>query len=266
MKRTIALLTDFGYKSAYSGIMKGVIWSINPDANIADLSHAVGLGDLTEAFFVLEESFDYFPKGTVFVGVIDPGVGSDRKIIAMECSGRFFLLPDNGLAAMVLRRFGEAETRVYSVSNNDLFQIKVSNTFHGRDIFAPVAGWISMGLGIDKLGDEVSPQTLVDFAISEPKVLDGRIEGQVVRIDGFGNLITDITSVLLEKYFKSELVSINISDVVIGGISSFYSQGSGSDPVALIGSSGYLEIAVKNNNAALMLCSGKGSKVLVCLR
>lgn len=266
MKRTIALVTDFGLNSAYSGIMKGVIWSINPEANIADLSHGIELGDIAEACYILIESIEFFPAGTVFVGVIDPGVGSSRRIIAIDYSDRIILVPDNGLAAAIFNRIAKSGAKLYTITKNEYYLDKVSNTFHGRDIFAPVAAWISLGVELKNMGEEIEANSLHYFDLPEITILgDGFLEGQIVRIDGFGNLVTNISGNNLKNpsYFRSLLLVDN--GIEIHSISDFYALGKEYEPIALVGSSGFLEIAVNNSSAEKRLSMGKGSKVLLCL-
>lgn len=265
MKRTIALVTDFGLKSAYSGIMKGVIWSINPEANIADLSHGIDPGDISEACYILMESIEYFPVGTIFAGVVDPGVGSSRRIIAIDYFGKIILVPDNGLAGAIFHLIGSSDTRLYSITNKEYYLEKVSNTFHGRDIFAPVAAWISSGAELKNMGEKIDPISLEYFDLPEIRLQDdGSLEGEIVRIDGFGNLITNISGDMLQS--RNDFRSVKIIDVGIEiySISDFYAQGRDDEPMVLIGSSGYLEIAVNNSSAENTLSVGKGSRILLC--
>lgn len=265
MKRTIALVTDFGLKSAYSGIMKGVIWSINPEANIVDLSHNVDFGDISEAFYILKESIDYFPVGTIFAAVVDPGVGSSRRIIAIDYSGKFILAPDNGLAGVLFHKIGNSDTRLYSITKKEYCLDNVSNTFHGRDIFAPVAAWISSGADLKNMGDVIDSASLKYFDLPEIRLLDdGSIEGEIARIDGFGNLITNITKEMLQSKNDFQSLTVVNAGIEINSISEFYAQGRDHEPMLLIGSSGYLEIAVNNSSAKDRLLVGKGSRVLLC--
>jgi len=262
MKRTIALVTDFGLKSAYVGILKGVIWSINPEVNIVDLCHDIDLGDIVEAFYIIGESIEYFPSGTVFVAVVDPGVGSSRRIIAIDHSDKIILAPDNGLAGLIFRLLELNDTMVYSITNEAYFLDKVSNTFHGRDIFAPVAAWITSGVELKQMGCEVDPVSLKHFDLPAIKIQkDDVIEGEIVRIDAFGNLITNISGALLKS--RNDFWSVKIEDagIMIHFVSSFYAQAIDDEPIALVGSSGYLEIAVKNSSAKDKLALGKGSKI-----
>jgi len=262
MKRTIALVTDFGLKSAYSGIMKGAIWAINPEVNIADLSHDIGFGNIAEAFYIIVESFDYFPVESVFIGVVDPGVGSMRRVVAIDHSGRVILVPDNGLAGALFHRLGNENTKLYSITKKEYYLAKVSNTFHGRDIFAPVAAWITMGTKLKNMGDEIDPASLNYLDLKRVMIQDdGSLEGEIARIDAFGNLITNISEDDLQSINDFKSVIIVGAGIEIFSISDFYAQGSNFEPIALIGSSGYLEIAVNNSSAMDRFSVGVGSRV-----
>lgn len=264
MRKTIALVTDFGSESAYPGIMKGVIWSLNPHVNIADLTHGIAPWDLTEAFYILEESFDYFPVGTIFCAVVDPGVGSDRRIIALKYKCKTIIVPDNGLARALSSGLGETPEEIYSIKDDSFFLKKVSATFHGRDIFAPAAAWLSMGADIKNLGERIDPESLIPMSLDEAMILpDGSVSGKVVRIDRFGNLVTNIREGMLEEIKDDCLVRISDHGKEINGISEYYSQGSGQEPLAIIGSSGYLEICVNRDNAARVLSVSRGEEVIV---
>jgi S-adenosylmethionine hydrolase len=269
MKKIIALATDFGLKSAYAGIMKGAIWSVNPDVEIVDLTHGIEPFDILEAYYVIRESFEYFPRGTVFVAVVDPGVGSDRRIIGIDYLGKIFLVPDNGLAWALVFHSTMKDARIFSITERKFFSDNISDTFHGRDIFAPVAAWIASGVKLDKTGIPVDAGSLVPMNISEAVFIDnGSIEGKIVRTDGFGNLITDINrrmfamdSEHIDLY--NYIIEISDSALKIDGISNCYDQSADGKPVALFGSSGYLEIAVKGSNAMAALSVSKGSGVIV---
>lgn len=264
MKKVIALVTDFGIKSAYSGIMKGVIWSVNPHANIADLSHGIDPGDISEAYYIIRESVDYYPPGTVFTVVVDPGVGSDRRIIALEFQDRTILVPDNGLAWAFNSRLRMKPKAVYSIINDSYFLKDFSNTFHGRDVFAPVAAWLSAGSDIKKMGEEVDPGSLSEMILNEAFTNEeGNIEGTVVRIDAFGNLITNIHASQITGSHCLCLIKIMDSGKEISGISGFYGQVGLLDPLAIIGSSGYLEISVNRGRAEQILSVSKGSGIML---
>jgi S-adenosylmethionine hydrolase len=240
----VALLTDFGLRDPYVGVMKGVILSVHPDARIIDLSHDVPSQAVLEAYFLLSNTYRYFPVGTVFVAVVDPGVGTDRAILAVETGRYLFLAPDNGLLGF-LEKEG-AIRRIVRVQEKKYFLQPVSNTFHGRDIFAPVAGHLSRGLNPGRLGPEVD--TLVRIAPPAPQVTrEGVIRGEVVRVDHFGNLITNIPADSLAQVGGK--LEIRVGRSVLRNISRSYGDAPKGKLIAVIGSTGHLEISVNQGNA-----------------
>ena len=253
MSRIITLTTDFGNKDHYVGSMKGVIYSINPDAIITDITHDIPAHDVFHAAFVLKNFVPYFPKETVHVVVVDPGVGTSRKPIAMEADGRFFVGPDNGVFSYVI--LGTDSSRAYEISNPKYFLPRVSYTFHGRDIFAPVAAHLSLGISIEDLGKRL----LNPFAlqITEPEIGDREISGEVIFEDTFGNLITNIPGGMVDSASR-----LYVCDIVINGVSKSYSEAPEGELLAIIGSSGFLELSVNRGRASdLIKC--KSRKVYV---
>jgi len=255
---TIALLTDFGTKDGYVGVMKGVIRSINPNVDIIDIAHDIARQNINEAAFVLWNSYKYFPRNTVFVVVVDPGVGSERRILCVKANGYFFLAPDNGVLKYVI---GECHIQqVVEVTNEKYFLPYLSSTFHGRDIFAPVAAHLAHGLRISLLGKKVlnygAGENFVEVA---PE--GGKFSGKVIHIDRFGNLITNVKM----PGDVSRYTSTRIGKVKIGGLAASYSEGKERSPIALIGSSGLLEIAVKNGSAKDQLKATVGDKVILAI-
>jgi S-adenosylmethionine hydrolase len=256
---TIALLTDFGTRDPYVAAMKGVIAS-RCEARIEDLSHEIAPFDVWEAAFFLRDVVAYWPEGTIFVCVIDPGVGSSRRILAVESAGRFFLAPDNGLLHFVLqdvKRRSDAPVRLSedakeepsdwrvrptSVTNEALFLPQGSTTFHGRDRFAPVAAAIANGTPLDELGPPISDPVMLDY---EP--------GAIVRIDRFGNCITDIVP-------PATPFAIVVGDLRIDNIRTTYN---GDGAFAVIGSTGCIEISVANGSAATELQLRRGDRVTI---
>jgi hypothetical protein len=260
----IVLLTDFGLKDSYVGVMKGVIAGGCPDARVIDLTHEVSPQDVTEAAFVLATAYRYFPAGTIFVCVVDPGVGAGRRIVCLRANRQTFLAPDNGLLSPVARECGVEAA--YQVTNSRYFLPQVSGTFHGRDIFAPVAAHIRSGLELHRLGPPLAdPRELsLPSPVSTP---EGRLKGEVIHIDHFGNLITNITKETLENTFKcppGEL-EIRIKRRRIRGISRTYGNSGAGRLLAVMGSSGCLEVAVKVGSAEKLLKCSKGDSVAVSL-
>ena len=205
----IVLLTDFGFKDSYVGVMKGVIRSISRDADIIDLCHNIMPQDVAEAAFVLEASYGYFPPGAIFVCVVDPGVGSDRAILCMKAHEQLFLAPDNGLLSVIPESGGR---EIWAVEANEYFLKGTSMTFHGRDIFAPVAAHLAEGLEPSKLGPRV--EHIRALRLPKPvRAADGSLRGQVVYIDQFGNLITNIRGSMLRRNFQGAEDKLNLSNI-----------------------------------------------------
>jgi len=260
--RTITLLTDFGNHDAYAGIMKGVISGINPSANVIDICHNVPPQDVFQGAYLLYTAYKYFPKGTVHVGVVDPGVGSQRKIVCVKTSNYLFLVPENGILSFILRE--ERPQSIFQVANNTYFLPSPSTTFHGRDIFAPVAAHLSLGVSPEKLGPLVNK--LSELEIPEPIYKKGNteIEGAIISVDVFGNLITNITEQAIKKLRISpgNMLTI-IGRRKIHGLHTSYSEVEISEPLVLTGSAGYLEISVNQGNAQNYFHAKRGAKIRI---
>lgn len=245
MNGVIALITDFGTSDGYAGTMHGVILDLNPAARIVDLSHDVAPQDVQQAAYILYAAYPYFPAGSVFVVVVDPGVGSERLAIAAEAAGAFFVAPDNGVLSYVLA--GEPPKCVVQLGRAEFWLPEVSATFHGRDIFAPAAAQLSLGTPLDELGPPLD--AIMELPVPRPTVsADGCcIEGHALHIDHFGNVITDVRRELLAP----DLVwTVEVRGDPIGPIRRTYSAVEPGVPLALIGSRGHLEISVRNGRAA----------------
>lgn len=242
----ITFITDFGLRDGFVGIMKGVIRGITPTADIVDISHDIPAQDISAAGFVLNNAYPYFPPGTIHTIVVDPGVGSGRAIILAEANDQFFLAPDNGVLAYVIKHFHI--DNVISVTNAKYFRPDISNTFHGRDIFAPVAAHLANGINPADLGESTTnfdhgkiPQLLFE----EKAVL-----GKIVYIDIFGNLITNISQQVLPPNAINAKLQVKFKKESIDGIFSSYKKGKPGQLLAIWGSSGNLELALKNKRAA----------------
>lgn len=253
----ITLTTDFGQRDPYVAMMKGVILSIAPDARLVDITHQITHGSIIEAAGLLHDTFPFFPKGTVHVAVVDPGVGSPRRPLAFEGEGHFFIGPDNGLFWPIIRDHSKAG--VFQISESRFFSPSVSATFHGRDIFAPAAAHISRGIKPASMGPKIEDP--IEVPLPKPKKSGGTLQGQVVRVDHFGNLITNIHRKDLESFLKSDLPVIQVGDVVIDELSLYYAEGVKGEPLALLGSSDWLEIAVNLGRAADLLGTGPGAVI-----
>lgn len=252
--KQIALLTDFGWQDVYVGVMKGVIASINPQIPIIDLTHEIPPQDLIAGRFALLDAYAYFPADTVYIAVIDPGVGSQRKGVAIQFAGGFLVGADNGLFSGILKE--TPVIKAIELSNTQYWRTNnPSTTFHGRDIFAPVGAHLANGVDLKQLGREISVETLVQLSLPETEISDGRIFGCIQYIDRFGNLITNIA----EKNLTSDLQVILREQIIPWGRT--YSDGKPQELIALIGSHGYLEIAVNCGNAQRRLQVGVGDRV-----
>ena len=251
----IALLTDFGTKDYFVGAMKGVILRINENAKIIDITHDIEPQNIKSASFNLRACYKNFPEKTIFVAVVDPGVGSDRRAILVETSDYFFIAPDNGLLSFV---FNNGENfRVIKITDEKFFNKPVSNTFHGRDIFAPVAAHLSIGVKPEEFGGLIND--FVKLKEIEPrKILAGEIEAQIIHIDHFGNIITNLAKPDLAEKFRVELNNQNIEN-----LKSFYAEAEKDEVFMIFGSAGFLEIVAFQNSAQKILNVQNGDKIKV---
>lgn len=258
--RPITLTTDFSTRDPYIGAMKGAILSVNPDARITDIAHQIRAQDLFAAAFTLNEACRSFPKQTIHVAIIDPGVGGPRMPVIIETAGFLFVGPDNGIFSLALE--SEQIVRTIRITNEEYFPGPISTTFHGRDIFAPIAGHLSLGVDPGLMGEEAD--SLIKLSMPEPVVEESEITGEVVHIDGFGNLITNIGKESLKE--SGNKTAVNIRGKEIQGIQENYSESARENTLcAIIGSTGLLEIAVNMGSAEERLNAGVGEKVLVSL-
>ncbi|MBI4339793.1 MAG: SAM-dependent chlorinase/fluorinase [Chloroflexi bacterium] len=292
----ITLLTDFGLADPYVGVMKGVMLGINPRIVAVDLTHQVAPQNVLEGAFQLGAAWRFFPRGTIHVAVVDPGVGTQRNALAVQYGGHAFLCPDNGLLSFVLpppspppallhvvgrdgawlprplRRWSRRKpaltfapyqqatppgVRAYALSNPRYWRPQVSSTFHGRDVFAPAAAHLSLGVPVEELGEPVD--RLVRLHIPEPRREGGRLVGCVLHIDRFGDIVTSIPAEALADF--GEGVRVELAGRRIQGLAQSYAAGRGL--VALVGSHGYLEIALANGDAARELGVRVGEEVEV---
>lgn len=257
MLPVIALLTDFGCQDHYVGVMKGVILSINPEVSIVDLNHNISPGNIKKAAYQLSTSYKFFPPKTIFVVVIDPGVGTKRKAILANCGEYYFISPDNGLLSYILN--DNTDSKIISISNTRYFSPK-SNTFHGRDIFSPVAAHLSKDYNILKFGDYINTKP-VKFKSPGLKIYSDKIIGTLQDIDRFGNLITNIPGELL---INKQVKFIKIKGSYIKGLSGTYADSDKNELLALIGSSGFLEISVNQGSAEKFLNISDISEKVIC--
>ena len=256
-ERIITLTTDFGDESGYAGVMKGVILTVNPDCQIIDITHRVSQQDVEEAAFLLNNSFSYFPEHSIHVVVVDPGVGSERKPILVETDKYWFVGPDNGVFSFMFLM--EGFKKVWEITNESYFLPEVSSTFHGRDIFAPVAAHLSLGVSAEELGKEL--KGFVMLKDLEPKVEAGVIKARVVYADHFGNLISNISKDLFSRLVADKSFNISVGGEMIQKLSLSYADVRDGEVLALFGSSQWLEISVKNGNCQKELDIKKGAEI-----
>ncbi len=247
MKRSgiITLLTDFGLKDPYIAMMKGVILSINIDPRIVDINHSINTGSIFQAASQLTETFTYFSKGTIHVAVVDPGVGSDRRLMALEAEDHIFLGPDNGIFSTIIDRY--SPSKIFEITEKKYFLPHVTKTFHGRDIFAPAAAYISLGTEINRLGPPLTEP--VKISPPMPIIKDGVLYGIITHADNFGNLITNITAADMGDFLKGSSPETHIGKIGIRGICNTYSDVDQGEFLTLINSSDLLEIAVNLDRA-----------------
>ena len=261
----ISLLTDFGTEDEYVGLMKGVILSINPQAVVVDITHHIAPQDVIQAAYTLHSSYRYFPEGTLHLVVVDPGVGTDRSIIALEKKGHIFLAPDNGVLSLVFEdgEIGEA----VRVENSEFFIKPVSRTFQGRDIFAPTGAHLSTGVALKDLGPGVSAEEIVRLSLKQPTLLEtGELQGSIVSIDRFGNLISNIDAALIQNLCEEG--SLSVPEIIAGGhriegLCNAYAETESGKALAIIGSRGYLEIAVNKASAKRRFNLKRGDSIII---
>jgi hypothetical protein len=260
----ITLTTDFGSNDHFVGVMKGVILDIVPDAQIVDICHSVQAFDVLDGALTISQAYSYFPNRTVHVVVVDPGVGTARRPILASSDGYHFVAPDNGVLSLVYAR--ESRMHVRHITAEHYFLQPVSNTFHARDIFAPVAAYLAKEVEALKFGEEV--QEYVRFTAPKPKAADGsRLRGVVLKVDRFGNLITNITPQDAPMLFQAGASGFKIvaGSREITEIRSAYAEGAPGEVIGILGSMGFLEIAANRGSAAQLTGIGKGSEVSIIL-
>jgi S-adenosyl-L-methionine hydrolase (adenosine-forming) len=259
----IAILTDFGYRDHYVGVMKGVIATIAPETRVIDISHGIPPQSVIAGAMALKQSWRFFPKYTVFLVVVDPGVGSARKAVAIETrAGSLFVGPDNGVMSLAANEAGLV--RIVEL-REPKYQLKdVSSTFHGRDIFAPAAASLSNGTRLSSLGPAIKEITHLSLPTAARR--DRTIAGEVIYIDGFGNLVTNITRAMLDNLaasFRALRLLVRIDKGATMEIFQAYADAPIGAPLALPGSFELLEIAIRNGNAASFFGLGEGAPVTV---
>lgn len=257
----ITLTTDFGTEDGNVAVMKGVILGLNPEARIIDLTHDIAPQDIPDAAYVLRRAYSYFPHGTIHVVVVDPGVGTERRAVAVQSPRAYFVAPDNGVLTHVLQELRDVghKLRIVQLTDPHYWLPHVSNVFHGRDILAPVAGHLSLGVDIAALGQEIDD--IIMLHLPRLDLRPGRITGQVTHIDHFGNLLTNIPA--SELLALGDALKTKIGDSEITRLSKTFSEGQAGEPIAYIDSSGHLAIAAVRASAQQLLDSHVGDSVEV---
>jgi len=277
MSSIITLTTDFGSGDAYVAAVKGAILSVNPEATIIDISHSIEPQNILQGAFILSVAYRYFPKQTIHMAIVDPGVGSERWGIILKTPSAFFVAPDNGILSYVIDDLLPVESRSLTEHTRDIQEIvfkkgleavaitdprfwrqPVSPTFHGRDVFAPVAAGLSLGISLYEFGEKINSLHVVP--LPKPSLdQQGNLVGQVLHIDRFGNLITNIKNADL----PGKNVVVEVAGRRIQGISDYYAQNKG--VMAIVGSSGYLEISLRDGSACDFLGLAAGDEVKIIL-
>jgi S-adenosyl-L-methionine hydrolase (adenosine-forming) len=255
----IALLTDFGTRDHYAGTMKAVVLGLCPDANLVDISHDIPPHDVLTASLELAASYKYFPQGTIFLVVIDPGVGSARRGIAAETSDYRFVAPDNGVLTAVLKE--APAKRIVELTERRYARPTVSKTFEGRDRFAPAAGWIAKGVDLSALGRPAGD--IQQLAIPVPQIKDDALVGEVLRVDHFGNLVTNIDHKMFDKFSQSANIEMSAAIHRIPRVVATYAEAGVGEICALFGSTDHLEIAINAANASETLGLSRGAPVTI---
>jgi S-adenosylmethionine hydrolase len=258
----IAFLTDFGTRDHYVGAMKGAALSVCPEATLVDITHDIPPQDVTTGALELWSACPYFPSHTVFVAVVDPGVGTPRRGIAAEAGGLRFVGPDNGLLSVALRGMGSAS--VVELSNPHYARRDVSRTFEGRDRFAPAAAWLAAGAALSELGSGTS--TIVELSVPGAVANGRQLRGEVLVVDRFGNLITSIDRTSFDRFTAGAPVTVSAGPHTLGAVVGTYGEAPGGAACALFGSSGRLEVAVNGASAAERLALARGAPVVVTRR
>jgi S-adenosylmethionine hydrolase len=259
----VTLLTDFGVADYFVGAMKGAVLSVNPRAQVVDITHEIPAHDIEAAAFTLLAAYASFPEGTVHVAVVDPGVGSERRPVVVAADGHFFVGPDNGVFGYVCERAGGAG--VFHATETKYFRPSVSTTFHGRDVFAPLAGALSLGVAPPALGPPITDYERLAFPAPR-RLPDGVLEGSVIHVDRFGNCVTNLTPGDLGGLEGAADFSLRVGGHEIRAFRRFFAEAQGEgggEPFVIHGSAGLLEIAVNLGSAARLLGLRRGQRVRV---
>ena len=255
----ITLTTDFGSADSLVGSMKGVILTIQPDAEIIDITHNVLPYDLLDGALAIGTAYKFFPPRTIHIVVVDPGVGTERRPVLATAGQHYFIAPDNGVLSMVYQ--SEESLTVRHITSEHYFLQPVSNTFHGRDIFSPVAAWLSKNTQSSSFGEEMTD--FVRFALPKPKAAGSGAKGIVLRADNFGNLLTNFTPEDLPQVLAGSNFKMHVGTAEISRLAETFGNGGPNEPILVLGSSGFFEVAVNRGSAAKTTGAGRGAEVTV---
>lgn len=256
----ITLTTDYGTSDHLVGVLKGVILRVLPNATLVDINHHVAPFDVLDGALTIAAAYRYFPARTVHVVIVDPGVGTARRPILVSAEQFYFVAPDNGVLSLIYER--EAALSVRHITAEHYFLNPVSNTFHGRDIFAPVAAWLAKTNQTEPFGEEITDY--VRFTLPRPKAAGSSLKGVVLRVDSFGNLVTNFTAEDLPQATGTDgKIRLQVGGKSVEKLALTFAQGAAGEPVAIVGSSGFLEIAVNKGQAARVLGVNRGAEVIL---
>ena len=256
----VSLLTDFGTRDAYVGAMKGVILRICPSATLIDISHKVSRHNILQGAFILSQAAPYFPEGSIHLAVVDPSVGTARRRIVVQGSRCFYVGPDNGVLSLAVKR--EGVVKAVEIRNEEFMLPRSSRTFEGRDVFAPVAAHLAKKSDIDDFGQEI--RDLVNLSIAEPERRDGEFLGEVIHVDGFGNVTTNISREMLGQVAEGTYVGVTVGKVSKAiPFCMTYGEVDAKSPLLTLGSSGFLEVAVNQGSAEKLFKAKVGDRVKI---
>lgn len=255
----VTLTTDFGLSDPYAGIMRGAVLSTNPRATVVDITHGIPAHDIMTAAFTFANAYGFFPAGTVHAAVVDPGVGGVRKNIAVMTDRYFFVGPDNGILSIALAREGTVGIR--EIANPAFIRDIISNTFHGRDVFAPCAGMLSAGSAFENIGPLLTDYRKLTYP--QPVIERDTLTGEVLVIDSFGNMVTNITETQFHTFIGSRSFEVYFASERFTRLASNYEEVPAGKPLAIIGSTGHLELSMSSGNAAEYFMSAAGSVISV---
>lgn len=256
----ITLTTDYGTNDHLVGTLKGVMLKINADATIVDITHNVTAFDLLDGALAIGAAYSYFPPKTIHVVVVDPGVGTERRPLLVSAGNQYFIAPDNGVLSVIYER--EQNVVARHANAEHYFLQPISNTFHGRDIFAPIAAWLSKTWQAASMGEQI--EDFKRFALPRPKAAEGTVKGIVMRVDSFGNLVTNFKPEDLGQASpENGTINLQVGNQQVSRLVSTFAQGNAGEAIAYLGSSGYIEIGVNKGNASRTLGIGRGTAVVV---